>query len=53
MLLVAIGGIHEKDLLSVLDAGADTVAMVGAIVSDRAKIEETMRKFINQSAKRR
>ncbi|MEO6051876.1 MAG: thiamine phosphate synthase [Pyrinomonadaceae bacterium] len=50
MPIAAIGGINEENLLFVLDAGADAVAVIGAIVSDGAKIEETMRKFINLSA---
>ena len=50
MPLVAIGGINEGNLLSVLDAGADAVAMIGAIVAGGAEIKERMSKLINLSA---
>ena len=44
--MVAIGGINEKNLRSVLDAGAGSAAMIGAIVSDAAAVERRMRDFI-------
>jgi len=44
--LVAIGGINAKNLRSVIDAGADSVAIIGAILSDSQKIEERMRHLI-------
>jgi len=47
--LVAIGGINAENLRSVLNAGADSVAMIGSIGSDHAKIEERMRKLIRLS----
>ena len=47
MPLVAIGGINEGNLTSVFEAGADSVAMIGSIVSDPAKIEERIRQLIN------
>lgn len=37
--LVAIGGINAANLRSVIGAGADSAAMIGAIVSDPAMIE--------------
>lgn len=44
--LVAIGGIDEDRLKSVIDAGADSAAMIGAIVADGAGIEARMRQII-------
>ncbi len=44
--LVAIGGIDEDRLNSVIDAGADSAAMIGAIVADGAGIEARMRQII-------
>ncbi len=43
--LVAIGGIDRGNLNAVLDAGADSVAIVSAIVSQPDKIELRMRQF--------
>ena len=40
--LVAIGGINEVNLRSVFDAGADSAAMIGAIVSNPDEIEERL-----------
>lgn len=40
--IVAIGGIGADSLLSVLNAGADSAAMVGAIIGEAALIEERM-----------
>lgn len=40
--IVAIGGIGADSLLSVLSAGADSAAMVGAIFGEAALIEERM-----------
>lgn len=42
MPLVAIGGINADNLSSVFDAGANSAAMIGAIVSDPSRIEERM-----------
>jgi len=44
--LVAIGGITESDCRSVLDAGADSVAMISSIVSDPANITSQMGKLV-------
>lgn len=48
--LVAIGGITKESLKAVFDAGADSAAMIGGIVSDPAKIEDRMRDLIKLSA---
>jgi thiamine-phosphate pyrophosphorylase len=44
--LVAIGGIDESNVISVLDSGADSAAIIGAIISDPEKITHTMTGFI-------
>jgi thiamine-phosphate pyrophosphorylase len=43
--LVAIGGINESNLKEVFEAGADSAAMIGAIVSDAANITSRMGHF--------
>ena len=43
--LVAIGGITRENFQSVLDSGADTVAIVSGIVSEAEKIAENYRGF--------
>lgn len=43
--LVAIGGINFENFQSVLEAGADSVAIVGGIISDAEKIAENFRRF--------
>lgn len=48
--LVAIGGINFENLLAVFEAGADSAAIIGSIISDAARIEERMRQIINLSA---
>ena len=48
--LVAIGGINAENLHSVLNAGADSAAVVGAVVSDPTKIEARMRHLISLTA---
>lgn len=40
MPVVAIGGINDGNLATILDAGADSVAMIGALVSDAGRITE-------------
>ena len=47
--LVAIGGINDVDLSSVFDAGADSAAVIGAVLSDQAKIESRMRELVRQA----
>lgn len=48
--LVAIGGINELNLLAVLDAHADSAAVIGALVSDHARIEARMQMLQKLSA---
>ncbi len=43
--IVAIGGISEQNVVDVFDSGADSVAMVGAILENPSAIEEKMRIF--------
>ena len=47
--LVAIGGINSSNFQSVLDAGADSVAIVGGLLSEPDKIAEKMREFLNSN----
>lgn len=47
--LVAIGGINGANLLSVFAAGADSVAMISAIVSEATEIELRMKYFLTQT----
>lgn len=44
--LVVIGGIDEHNLRSVFDSGADSAAMIGAILSDAANIEQRLRELL-------
>lgn len=48
--LVAIGGITIENINVVLNAGADSAALISAIVSVPTKIEGCMRNFIDQTA---
>lgn len=48
MPLVAIGGINSENLASVFAAGADSAAMIGAIVSGTTAIETQMRRFLSE-----
>lgn len=41
--LVAIGGISSKNVMSVFDAGADSAAMIGHLISDADQITREMR----------
>ena len=41
--LVAIGGINLQNLEDIINAGADSAAMISALVSDPAKVVENMR----------
>ena len=45
--LVAIGGISFENAASVFDAGADSLAMIGALVADPSQIEERITRFIH------
>ncbi len=49
--IAAIGGISADSLLSVLNAGADSAAMVGAIIGEAALIEERMDVMIHLASK--
>lgn len=44
--LVAIGGITAANVQAVLEAGADSVAVIAAVVGERSKIEHNMRKLL-------
>lgn len=44
--LVAIGGINAGNILSIFAAGADSAAMVGAVVADASMIEKRMAEFL-------
>ncbi|MDQ6786327.1 MAG: thiamine phosphate synthase [Acidobacteriota bacterium] len=44
--LVAIGGINFDNFRAVLDAGADSVAIIGDLLSDAEKITDKFKKFI-------
>lgn len=44
--LVAIGGITAADARAVLEAGADSVAIISAVVGDGAKIAQNMRRML-------
>lgn len=48
--LVAIGGITPENAVEVLAAGADSVAAIGALVSDGAEIAERTRAFLRKLA---
>lgn len=49
--MVAIGGIDRENLRAVLDAGADSVAMIGAIVAAAAAIEHRMMELLSVSSR--
>jgi thiamine-phosphate pyrophosphorylase len=44
--LVAIGGITAAHVQSVLEAGADSVAVISSVVGEPAKIEQNMRRML-------
>lgn len=44
--LVAIGGITAADLDPVFGSGADSAAVIGAVLADPDRIEQVMRKFL-------
>jgi len=48
--LVAIGGITHANARSVVDAGADSVAVISALVSDLARIAEATRDLVHSLA---
>jgi thiamine-phosphate pyrophosphorylase len=45
--LVAIGGITPENAQEVIAAGADSVAVIGALISEPAEIEARMRKMLS------
>lgn len=45
--LVAIGGITRENARSVIEAGADSVAVIGALLSEPAEIESRTKEFIS------
>ncbi len=47
--LVAIGGINSTNFLEVLDAGADSVAIISDLLKDADKITENMKEFIEKA----
>lgn len=44
--LIAIGGINFQNFRQVLDAGADSVALIGNLLSEPDTISETLKKFL-------
>jgi thiamine-phosphate pyrophosphorylase len=44
--LVAIGGITTANVQAVLEAGADSVAVIASVVGERSKIERNMRRML-------
>lgn len=44
--LVAIGGLTVANIQAVLEAGADSVAVISSVVSDPSKIEQNMRRML-------
>lgn len=50
--LVAIGGITFANLLKAVDAGADSLAVIGALVADPMKITENTKKMLALAAER-
>lgn len=44
--LVAIGGITHKNAIEVLEAGADAVAVIGALIAGPARIGENLSKML-------
>jgi thiamine-phosphate pyrophosphorylase len=44
--LVAIGGITAINVQAVLEAGADSVAVISSVVGERSKIEHNMRRML-------
>jgi thiamine-phosphate pyrophosphorylase len=47
--LVAIGGINSTNVKEVLEAGADTVAVISCLLSEPSQIEENTRKLLASS----
>lgn len=49
--IVAIGGINADNVSFVLDAGADSAAMISAVIGDASKVESTMRTLLRSAEK--
>lgn len=47
--LVAIGGINPSNCRAVFEAGADSVAVIAALLADPAKIPENMRRMLGSA----
>jgi thiamine-phosphate pyrophosphorylase len=45
--LVAIGGVTSANLEAVLDAGADSVALISAVIANPSRIAQNMRQMLN------
>lgn len=45
--LVAIGGITQANATAVLDAGADSLAVISAVLHEKARIAENMRRMLD------
>ena len=52
MPLVAVGGINLTNLNTVSEAGANSIAVVGGLISNAEKISEMAKAFIFQSDSR-
>lgn len=48
--LIAIGGITEQNSLSVLEAGADSVAVISDLLKDPSKIAEKLKRMLTAGA---
>jgi thiamine-phosphate pyrophosphorylase len=44
--LVAIGGINDATAAAAIEAGADSVAVIGALLSDPGKISENTQRML-------
>jgi thiamine monophosphate synthase len=44
--LVAIGGLNKDNAAAAIEAGADSVALISALLSDPAKISEKTRRML-------
>jgi thiamine-phosphate pyrophosphorylase len=49
--LVAIGGINAENANTVFEAGADSVAVIAALLSDPSRISENMRRMLESAPK--
>ena len=49
--LIAIGGIHHRNLAEIFKSGADSAAIISDLISDADKITEKMRLYLNNNSK--